>query len=249
MGFNIGAVMGARDAMAERQRRPIVVHCGQCHHEWAVGFSPLPLSVMVALLKGQSKKCPLCKSKASPMMGWFPRTDHTGKTVWDWVYSGDTGISSLTIWSVLMGQVPPDPSVGDDDPATLGDTPGDPSDFARCSRLLAIDPTWRARLVEVSDRYPAWAPLVAEWDALEALYQEGAESGECPALYERLQALRDAWFAEWRLARPSRVAVAGGHLEGLAEAVQAAAPGISREEADKAIDEALSKVFPHGLVP
>ena len=38
--------------------------------------------------------------------------------------------------------------------------------------------------------YPEWAPLVAVWDELTALYEEELPSGRCPKLYDRMQQLR-----------------------------------------------------------
>jgi len=79
----------------------------------------------------------------------------------EWISSGDTGTSSITLWSVMMGSEPGHPSV-----------PLDSQDFGRCSRLLAAFPEWRKRLGEVGTKYPEWQPLVDNWDELERLYKE-----------------------------------------------------------------------------
>ncbi len=75
--------------------------------------------------------------------------------------------------------------------------PHDPTDFGRCSRLLAAPfaKGWRARLPEVAKRYPElpWARLVDAWDELEALQAEELPTGKAPKLYERLQTLAGPW--------------------------------------------------------
>lgn len=82
-----------------------------------------------------------------------------------WIVSDDTGISSNTIWAVMMG------AVKNDAPWHQFDLPYDSDDFGRCYRLLNLIPEWRARLGEVSARFPIWGPMVAAWDELTALYE------------------------------------------------------------------------------
>jgi len=101
---------------------------------------------------------------------------------WRWLRSGDTGISSETIWSVMMGEPPP---------RYGGSIPYDPADFGRCHRLLTLFPEWRARLPEVEAHDPMWGPLVREWDALTALYLEELPTGEGRKLWARMQELED----------------------------------------------------------
>jgi hypothetical protein len=52
-------------------------------------------------------------------------------------------------------------------------------------------PSWLSRLPEVAAKYPRWAPLVREWGALTALYEEEMQnkSGMAPKLYARMKAL------------------------------------------------------------
>lgn len=113
----------------------------------------------------------------------------------DWMMSGDTGISSETILSVLTGNRAPQ----------WTDTPRDPADFGRCYRLLANFPGWRERMPEVAAKYPKWGPMAAAWDELTRLYERCCdESGQytrksykaneaaATTLYERMQALNDA---------------------------------------------------------
>lgn len=99
-----------------------------------------------------------------------------------WLRSWDTGLSSLTIHHVLrpalwQGQSRPCP-------------PSDPSDFGRCHRLLKIaPPEWRANLSRVTDRFPEWAPLVARWSDLEALYEKEFPTGQAPKLFALMREL------------------------------------------------------------
>jgi hypothetical protein len=103
-----------------------------------------------------------------------------------WIAGGDTGTSSITIWSVMMGcSMPRDRS----DRGRAPSVPHDPSDFGRCHRLLELFPAWRSRLPEVAAKYPAWGGLVGAWAELTALYIEELPSGRCPRLWERMEEL------------------------------------------------------------
>ena len=103
----------------------------------------------------------------------------------EWVLSDDTGISSKTIWAVMMGAVP----------KTIGpfwfDVPHDPSDFGRCYRLLVRFPDWRPRLMEVAARFPKWGPMVREWERMEALNVRDMESGKSEELFAVMRTLED----------------------------------------------------------
>jgi hypothetical protein len=97
---------------------------------------------------------------------------------------GDTGTSSITIWSVMMGRPMPRgraPSV-----------PHDPDDFSRCHALLELFPAWRGRLAEVAAEHPDWAGLCGAWAELEELYLAERPTGNAPLLYARMRVLIDA---------------------------------------------------------
>ncbi len=98
-----------------------------------------------------------------------------------WLRGGDTGISSETIWAVMMNRSP--------GARFRPDTPADPSDFGRCHRLLQAFPWMRDRLGEVAAAYPKWKPLVDAWAELEALYVEESPSGTAPKLWARMNEL------------------------------------------------------------
>jgi hypothetical protein len=91
------------------------------------------------------------------------RADHP-----DWLKSGDTGLSSRTIfatftnrWEVLQG--------GKDDARP----PLDSDDFGRCHRLLLRYPGWKADLGRICEVCPGFGPLVAVWPELEAMFVAG----------------------------------------------------------------------------
>jgi hypothetical protein len=92
-----------------------------------------------------------------------------------WRRSGDTGESSMTVWSALMGVT-----------VERASFPYDAGDFGRCYRLLHSIPGWRQRVPEVALAYPSWAPLVEAWDELERLYLEEAPFCDTPRFSARL---------------------------------------------------------------
>jgi len=92
-----------------------------------------------------------------------------------WIISDDTGISSKTIWAVMMGV--------DTDRSNV---PLDCADFGRCYRLLKHMPEWTARLPEVAEKYPGWKPILREWDTLTFLH----ETEQCDKLNRLLSDLR-----------------------------------------------------------
>lgn len=84
-------------------------------------------------------------------------------TPMDWILGGDTGVSSKTIFAVMVGRRM--------DGALLPNVPFDADDFGRCYRLLKAFPEWRERLPEVAERHPEWSALVGAWAELEAMYE------------------------------------------------------------------------------
>jgi hypothetical protein len=132
---------------------------------------PQSISVVVAAVSAFAKVHARCTTKT-----W---NEPVPKTPEQWILGRDTGSSSMTIYSAMMGV-----------PVDRTGLPRDPDDFGRCHRLLNLFPTWKSRLGEVAARYPDWKPLVQEWDALESLYKDSLSSGDGTALYERLQVFR-----------------------------------------------------------
>lgn len=101
-----------------------------------------------------------------------------------WMLAGDTGVSSETIVRIAVGVKP---AKGD-----YFDAPYDPSDFGRCYRLLKQFPELKKKMHVVAKKCKAFAPLVAHWDELTALWEEESNNGtgRAPKLYARMKELR-----------------------------------------------------------
>lgn len=104
-----------------------------------------------------------------------------------WVVGNDTGTSSKTIWAVMQGAV----TEPGQQTSFNYSVPWDPADFGRCHRLLLIIPEWRVNLSKVAEIFPAWKPLVDNWDELTALYVRDLGKGKSTELYDRMQVLND----------------------------------------------------------
>ena len=158
-------------------REEFWVHCEACQHEWIALYTPMEMGIVAKILKGAH--CPMCATNAKQIAtGKYPHATPQGDPL-AWIAGGDTGKSSKTIWYVMMGRKLSGPFGAD--------VPYDPSDFGRCSRLLALMPAWRDRLSEVASKYPAWSKLVANWDKIQALYDEELPSGTAPKCYDLIQ--------------------------------------------------------------
>jgi len=110
----------------------------------------------------------------------------------EWILSNDAGISSKTIWAVMMGVVAsPGQRCGfASQPASFAyNIPLDPSDFGRCFRLLDLFPEWRSGMARMGEVFPKWKPMADRWDELEQLYKEERPSGTCPRLYDLMREL------------------------------------------------------------
>jgi len=103
----------------------------------------------------------------------------------EWIIGYDTGISSKTIWAVMMGALGANPGPFD------FDVPYDPADFGRCYRLLQMFPEWKNRLNEVVTRFPKWGPMIREWDKMTRLYERDNLTGRSSELYDLMQRLKD----------------------------------------------------------
>lgn len=104
-----------------------------------------------------------------------------------WITRGEVGISSKTIWAVLMG-IETEPQPVDHYCGRYG-VPHDPADFDRCYKLLALSGEWRNRIDDVAKVFPAWKPFVDAWAELESLYIEELPANIAPKLYARIQEL------------------------------------------------------------
>ena len=89
---------------------------------------------------------------------------------WRWLRSGDTGLSSLTIWAVMM-----------DEPVGHSDVPHDVGDLGRCIRLLELFPAWSTQLDKLT-RFAEWQPFVREWPQLTLRYAQATDGWKSEAL-------------------------------------------------------------------
>ncbi len=89
--------------------------------------------------------------------------------------------SSKAIWGVMTGQRLDSGS----------QRPRYPSDFGRCYRLLQLIPEWQVRLIEVSQSYPNWMPLIRDWLILADMYEVALQNRRPvgPAFYTTMREL------------------------------------------------------------
>lgn len=93
-----------------------------------------------------------------------------------WIVSGDTGISSKTMWAAIMGVVPYDP-----------DVPYDGGDFGRCYRMCKACEATENDLKVVAVKFPYWKPIIDNWDKLCRLY----EAKDYKGVYNLLDSFND----------------------------------------------------------
>ncbi len=96
-----------------------------------------------------------------------------------WIIGNDVGMSSQTLWSVIMELEIPDyhPSI-----------PYDLGDFGRCHRLLLLCDieTRNKALKETARKYKIWVPFEQNWENMTKLYI----TGEHEKLRELMKTLR-----------------------------------------------------------
>lgn len=91
-----------------------------------------------------------------------------------WLESNDTGVSSVTILSILDNR-PMNTISGfwiQGNPIAKWSAPLGAADFGRCARLIDLFPEWENRLHEVAAACPKWYPIVTNWTRLKALYDD-----------------------------------------------------------------------------
>ncbi len=82
-----------------------------------------------------------------------------------WKKDGERGMSSETMWSCFMGEMP-----------TRRSHPSDPGDFKRCYKLLQAVPEWKAELHKLKSLSTPWSNLVDNWDTLTQMYEENIKT-------------------------------------------------------------------------
>lgn len=163
-------------------------YCGQVFEAELIVDGP----VAVAVAAMRAVRCPGCNSLEVYFGGQLGEPPGAGSSIEErcqwWLANGDTGVSSLTIYSAFTAE-----------PSDCYDWPHDPDDFARCKGLLDIFPEWRASLATVSERFPWMGPFILNWDRFEELYAEERSSGRLPKL---LAALEEAAAEANRIPNP-----------------------------------------------
>lgn len=129
-------------------------YCTRCGLGLNIGNEPQPIDLYVRILEVFIDLHSKCRDE------W---TEPEIKTPLEWAQSRDTGISSFTIWAVMMNAT-----------TKLGryDVPYDADDFGRCYRLLERFPQWLPRLPEVAKKHPEWTNLINQWTHLCDLYEQ-----------------------------------------------------------------------------
>jgi hypothetical protein len=98
-----------------------------------------------------------------------------------WMLAGDVGRSSMSMALVALG-------LKDGDWLA---PPQDPSDFARCYRLVAWYPFVRESFPAIAEACPAFRPILDDWDNLCRIYTRdwGAGKMRSADLYLRIRGL------------------------------------------------------------
>lgn len=171
----------AADHVVMKGEEMVCLHCGARQR---LAF-PIDLAVFAAACKAYSSAHARCRPNPAVAATEEQRRVDAEQSPEAWMGGPDTGVSSVTIWQVMM-QSHKAPWLD-----FRPDVPHDPSDFGRCYRLLQAFPAWRPRLPEVAARYPKWGPMVRDWDRLAALYDEALKrpDGMAPELYELMKQL------------------------------------------------------------
>ena len=164
--------------------------CQKCSHVFdGELIVDAPMEVAIAALK--AVRCSSCRASNVGFGGTDGTPPDTASTslearaTW-WRTHGDTGISSLTIYSAFTGSA-----------LNRGwnfDVPQDPCDFRRCRELLQVVPEWRENLSAVDKRFPWWKPFVDQWEEFNALYEAEIGTGRCPQLYKVIRGAVDVAY-------------------------------------------------------
>lgn len=123
-------------------------------------------------------------------MSLIPLNDRTRRILAEWFISDDTGVSSETMFAVLLGQDPED--VQHHHRYGRGVHPVDPGDLGRCIRLLDLLPTKKMRkrlldrMIRVSEE---WAVVVKHWAELRRLHDVEVTTRCAPRCYARMKEL------------------------------------------------------------
>lgn len=82
----------------------------------------------------------------------------------EWIIGDNTGASSKTMWTAVMGIDASNP------PAFWFDIPHDADDFSRCLKLYNECELTKDDLAKVSAMFPEWKGIIDKWDILTEMY-------------------------------------------------------------------------------
>lgn len=141
--------------------------CAHCGAEFIFDM-PVTLSILFGAAEGFGREHAKCEPSADGAARFTYRTPD------EWLHSWDTGLSALTIYAHFTG-LPLSAVYGSFWRPGKVFVPEDAASFARCHRLLAVAPEWRARIAEMGKRFEAWRPIVEAWDEHEARWKANPE--------------------------------------------------------------------------
>jgi len=114
-------------------------------------------------------------------------SDDSRQKVLEWLFNGDTGISSKSLAAEFLGV----------DNKRKGRfycyPPSDPSDLGRCLRLIEVAPAVRACVDTLAEKSDSWAKIAPVWDKItESMKKEVGINWEkgnsAPLTYEMMKA-------------------------------------------------------------
>lgn len=82
----------------------------------------------------------------------------------EWIIGDNTGASSKTMWTAVMGIDASNP------PAFWFDIPHDADDFSRCLKLYNECELTKDDLAKVSAMFPEWKGIIDNWQTLTDMY-------------------------------------------------------------------------------
>lgn len=171
-------------------------------HGWAIMAAPgqigVPLDALSLVSPLFTKDARLCPGIANAIGATFAVPDSgLARAAWEkeitealesssvsheakWLRGTDTGASSRTMFFHLVAGEQATFGLmmecrAGRSPEAMRDVPHDADDFGRCARLLRRFPQWRVRLPLLAEKLPhtTWPKLVAEWDELTAIHDNG----------------------------------------------------------------------------
>ena len=104
----------------------------------------------------------------------------------EWIISGETGISSKTMWSAINGVTTKEQNHRK---GLKHDVPYDPADFRRCYLYVNQTNVTKEQLQKVKEVFKWYAPFIDNWDELVSIYESEKGTGSCPKTYDFIQEL------------------------------------------------------------